>query len=265
MDLSLVNEWLDQVVTNLPVLIVSILFIGSIFAIAYKIISTQNKMVVEYIKQAEQRQEEEKQNREEFRKDVYSQLSKTLDIYQDVQIAIPLIKSFMDRYPKIENVITVLNQNKHSYYDFLESIISRAKYAFKSNFKNGSHEEVADKVIDKSHQQILSTISNEDDLLHKPYHVIFADLMKEELSRLTKELLRMDEAAMKLDLIDSFFGHLRDLVYNFRIHLNDTYLKMKPEEVKQELRKFLDGKQVRYKEEEKGFEEVDETEQIFGF
>ena len=76
MDIILIKEWLNQISENLPVLIVSSLFLGSIFVVGYKIISAQNKMIVDYIKQTEKRQEEEKEYREEFRKDVRNSYTK---------------------------------------------------------------------------------------------------------------------------------------------------------------------------------------------
>ena len=263
MDVSLLQEWLNQIAQNLPVLAISVVFIGTIFGIAYKVISTQNKMIVDYIKQAEERQVEEKNTREEFRKDVYSQLNKTLDIYQDVQVAIPLIKSFMERYPKMESVINALNQNKHSYYDFLESIISRAKYSFKANFKNGSHEDEAMETIEKSYEHIMRTITEEDDLLQKPYHVCFANLMKEQITLLTEQLLKMDDSSIKLKTIEGFFSNFRNLLYHFRIYLNDKYLKMSPEKVKEDLQRHFEGLELHGKNEQ--VKEISETEEIFGF
>lgn len=235
MDVGILQEWLNQIVNNIPILVISVVFIGGIFVIAFKIISVQNKMIINYIDQSDIRQNQEKENREEFRKEIYAQLDKTLDIYQDVKISLPLIKSFSERYPKIEGVLNFLNQNKHSYYDFLESIFSRAKYSFKTNFKNGSHEEKADTIVNKSYEHILRTIGEEDDLINKEYHMAFANVFRKELLMLTSVLVRIDDIPVKFKMIDAYFNNLRNLLYHFRIYLGDKYLKMKPDQVEIEL------------------------------
>jgi len=264
MEVSLLQEWLSQIAQNLPILAISVLFIGTIFGIAYKVISTQNKMIVDYINQAEERQEQEKTNREEFRRDVYTQLEKTLNIYQDVQLALPAIKSFMDKYPKMESIINFLNQNKHSYYDFLESIISRAKYAFKTNFKNGSEEEKADVVIDKSFEHVMRTLSEEEDLLNKEYHMAFAEFCKCECVKLKNELIKIEDVSIKMSIIESFFSNLRNILYHFRISIN-KYLKMETSEVREELKKMFEGFYVNEDKSNEETKELNNSQDIFGF
>jgi len=273
MDITLIKEWLNQISENLPVLIVSSLFLGSIFVVGYKIISAQNKMIVDYIKQTEKRQEEEKEYREEFRKDVYKQLDKTLDIYQDVKSALPAIESFTNKYPKIESVINSLEQNKHSYYDFMESIISRSKYSFKANYKNGSEINTSRKIIQKSYEHILKTISEEEDLFHKEYHMAFADFMVEEMNVLTDQLQKLSDTSIRLSVIESFFTNMRNILYHFRIALKDKYSKMKQENVKKELKEKFEGFELNKLEDKlkkisdrtKNLKEIKETENIFGF
>lgn len=262
MDVSLLELWMSQIIDNIPILIISTIFLGSIFVIAYKIISAQNKMIVDYIKQAEQRQEQEVKDREKFREDVYQQIGKTLDIYEDVKNALPAIKSFTEKYPKIEGVINSLEQNKHSYYDFLESIISRAKYSFKANYKNGSERSTSEIIIDKSYEHVLQTITAEEDLFHKEYHVAFADFCMYESRLLADELDKLSDVSIKLSVIESFFTNLRNILYHFRINLGDTYLKLKPKEVIEELKERFEGFKVKVDGKNK---EVKETKGIFGF
>lgn len=263
MDLTLLETWLHQIGQNLPLLLISVSFLGTIFGISYKVISTQHKLIVEFIKQAERRQEEEKQEREAFRADISEQIGKTLMVFQEVSVSLPLIKDFIDKYPKIERVVSVLNQNRHSYYDFVETIISRMKYSFKMNFKNGSHEDKALAVINNSSKHIMRTISKEDDLLHKEYHAAFAEVLREETLLLTKELLKMDDPSIKLKTVEIFFMNMNNLLYFFRINLQGKYLKITPEETKNDLSKHFEGldKNVLGST----VKELDEASRIFGF
>jgi hypothetical protein len=277
-EIANIDFW-DQLVQNLPFTIIVLAFMISIALIVFRYANTLNKAFKNIVEENKDRIAADKKERLEFQERFNIQMKEMIEFYQSTNRLQPMLEKFMEKFPKVESMFQILNQDDKQYYELLEVILSRLKYSFKINFRNGSSVEKAKESIKKAHEHIIEEIAKEENLINKEYHVLFADFLKEKIEKLIVILSKLkvdesdneffhDSSTFKAMSVDTYFRNLKITLNFMRIKLSDFIAEGKSS-MKKSLEDYFDA--LDSKDDDKMIDRViksidDATEKdVFGF